>query len=226
VSEVPSAILTGVPGASARREYERRHQKREARIERRWGPLAWLVKFLSDDPRSTVAWAKGSEGERFLAARLQKLLGDRAVLLHDRKRPRAQGNIDHIAVAASGVWVIDTKKYKGRVERRDVGRWFKTDLRLYVGGRDQTKLVDELAWQIEAVREALSSAEVPIHAALCFVEAEWRLFAKPFRHNGVWVTWSRKLADMIAEPGPLTSEDVADIASGLATALPPAAPEA
>ena len=225
-SEAPSVIATGVPGASARREYERRHQRREQKIDQRWGPLASLVKFLSDDPRSTVAWAKGSEGERFLAARLQKLLGERAVLLHDLKLPRTRGNIDHVAVAASGVWVIDTKKYKGRVEGRDVGGVSKTDLRLYVGGRDQTKLADALAWQIGAVREALGGAEVPIHAALCFVEAERRLFAKPFRYKGVWVTWSRKLADMIAEPGPLTPADVTQVASRIAVALPPEVPPA
>ena len=116
--------------------------------------------------------------------------------------PRVQGNIDHIAVAASGAWVIGTKKYKGRVERRNVGGWFKTDLRLYVGGRDQTKLADAVALQIDAVRDALGAAEVPIHATLCFVEADWGFFPKPFRQNGVRVTWSKKLAEMIAEPGP------------------------
>lgn len=218
-------IATGVPGGSARREYERRHQRREQRIDERWGPLAGLVKFLSDDPQSDSAWAKGSAGEQVLAGRLRKLLGDRAVLLHDREVPRTRGNIDHIAVAASGIWVIDAKKYKGRVEHRDVGGWFKTDLRLYVGSRDHTKLADGLAWQVDAVRRALEGVEVPINAALCFVEAEWGLFPKAARHNGVWVTWSAKLAEMIAEPGPLTPEDVTDVASRIATALPPAAPK-
>ena len=140
--------------------------------------------------------------------------------------PGARGNIDHIAVAASGVWVIDTKKYKGRVERRDVGGFFKTDLRLYVGRRDQTKLADGLAWQIDAVRAALGGSEVPIQAVLCFVDAEWKPFAKPFRHEGVWVTWPKKLAYMIAEPGPLTSADVTDVAGRIAVALPPQTPPA
>jgi hypothetical protein len=107
--EPSGSLATGQAGWSARREYEKRHERREQQIEKRWGPLAGVVKFLSDDPQSIKAWAKGSKGERQLADRLLREVGDRAVLLHDRKVPRTRGNIDHIAIAASGVWVIDAK---------------------------------------------------------------------------------------------------------------------
>ncbi len=223
-ADVPTEPATGLAGASAQLKYEKLHQHREQKIDQRWGRFAGVVKFLSEDPQSTRAWAKGSEGERRLAAHLARAVGDRAVLLHDRKVPRTRGNIDHLAIAASGIWVIDAKNYKGMVERRDKGGWLRTDYRLYVGGRDQTKLVDGLGWQIDAVRGALSGADVPINAALCFIEAEWKLFAKPFQHNGVWVTWAKKLAEMIATPGSLTPEDVTQIADRLATALPPVVP--
>lgn len=142
------------------------------------------------------------------------------MFLHDRKVPRSRGNIDHIAIAASGVWVIDAKNYKGRVEQRDVGRWFTTDKRLYVGGRDRTKAIDGLAWQVEAVRAALDEPGVAIHPVLCFIEADWKIFAKPFRQGGVWVTWAKKLAEEIALAGPLTSAQVTNISDRLAIALP------
>jgi hypothetical protein len=103
--------------------------------------LSGAVKFLSDDPQSTKAWAKGSEGERKLAAHLLRTVGDSAVMLHDRRIPGSRANIDHLVVAASGIWIIDAKSYKGKVEQRDVGKWLKTDNRLYVNGHDQTKLV-------------------------------------------------------------------------------------
>ncbi len=164
--------------------------------------------------------AKGSEGERRLAEGLLKAVGDRAVLLHDRKVPGTRGNIDHLAVAASGIWVIDAKNYSGLVEQRDKGGWFRTDYHLYVGGRDRSKLADGLTWQVDAVRAALTGADIPITAALCFIDAEWRLFAKPFRHNGVWVTWAKKLAEMFAAPGPLSDVNVANVADRLAEALP------
>jgi hypothetical protein len=212
----------GAPGVSARREYERRHQRREQRINRRWGPLAGVVKLVSADPQSTTAWARGSSGEQRLARQLSAAIGDRAVLLHDRKVPGTRGNIDHLVVAASGVWVVDAKHYKGLIERRDVGGWFKTDARLYVGKRDRSKALAGMSWQLEAVRAALGGAEVPISAALCFIGGEWKLFAKPFQQSGVWVTWSKKLADMIAAPGPLGLEEVVHVAERLARALPPA----
>jgi hypothetical protein len=146
------------------------------------------------------------------------------VLLHDRTLPKTRANIDHIAIAASGVWVIDAKTYKGLVERRHKGGWFAADCRLYVAGRDRTKLVDGLGRQVNAVRDALAGFEVPISAALCFIDAEWKLFAKPFQLKGVWVTWGKRLAEMIAAGGPLTEVEVMRVAERLAHALSPAVP--
>lgn len=217
----PPPLAVGEAGASARLGYEKRRTRREHRIEERWGGLAGVVKFLSDDPQSTRAWATGSAGEKLLAQRLLRGVGDRAVLLHDRRVPGTRANIDHLAIAASGVWVIDAKKYKGLVERRDVGGWLKTDHRLYVGGRDRTNLAEGLSWQIEAVDRALSDQKVPVNAALCFIEAEWRMFSKPFVQDGVWVTWAKKFAEMIAAPGPLERDVVLRITRRLASALPP-----
>ena len=210
---------TGEAGASARQEYEKRHQRREQRIDQRWGRLAGVIKFLSDDPQSTKAWAAGSEGERRLAAHLQTTVGDRALLLHDRKVRGTRANIDHLVVAASGIWVVDAKRYQGLVERRYVGGLFRADPRLYVGGRDRSKLLEGLDWQVGAVQNVLGGADLPIHAALCFVDAEWKLWSKPFQLSGVWVTWPKRLAEMIAEPGPLTPTELTDIGQRLAEGL-------
>jgi len=184
--------------------------------------LAGAVKFLSDDPQSITAWAKGSRGEQILADHMARALGDRAVLLHDRRVPGTRRNIDHLAVAPSGVWVIDTKYYKGLVELRDVGGWFRTDRRLYVRGRDCTKDVRGLDWQLDAVRSGLGDEgiPVPLHGALCFVDADWKWFAKPFTLEGVRVSGPKSLGDAIAEKGPLTIDEVAEIAERLAAALP------
>jgi hypothetical protein len=143
------------------------------------------------------------------------------VLLHDRRVPNTRGNIDHIAIAASGVWIIDAKRYTGKVEKRDKGGWFNSDLRLYVGGRDRTSLVEKMGWQDDAVRTALGDDDAPVHSALTFVGAEWPLFfRKPLQFDGVWVSWPAKLADFVAEPGPLAPEDIERIARHLAGKLP------
>jgi len=223
-SDSPSPPATGEAGASARQMYEQKHRRREERIEQKWGRLAGVVKFVSTDPQSTKAWAKGSTGERRLASLLVKSVGDRAVLLHDRKIPGSRANIDHLAIAASGIWVIDAKNYTGKVEQRDVGGLFSTDQRLYVNGHDYTELVAGFAWQINAVLEAIGDAEIPINAALCFVDSEWGFFAKPFQQGGVWVTWPTKVSEMIAAPGPLSPVDVAQVSELLASKLPSAVP--
>ena len=64
--------------------------------------------------------------------------------------PGSRANIDHLAVAPSGVHVIDAKRYKGKIEVR---KPFFGDAKLFIGGRDKTKLVDGLERQAEAVRQ-------------------------------------------------------------------------
>lgn len=187
--------------------------------------MSGVVKFLFEDPQSTRAWAKGSAGERELAEALQRRIGDRAVLLHDRRIPKSSANIDHIVIAASGVWIIDTKTYKGRVECRDKGGWFKVDNHLYVNGRDRTNLIAGIDCQEDAVLAALADVDVEVHSALCFIDAEWSWFPKPFMIDGVWVTWGKVLSEMVAEPGPLSQDDVLRVANDLAAAFPPAVRE-
>src|SRR6266545_60432 len=104
-------------------------------------------------------------------------------------------NIDHLAISRSGVFVIDAKNYTGKVQQIEKGGWFSTDLRLYVGRRDCTTLVSGMGKQVDAIRTALGQPvmeefQVEVRAALCFVDAEWSLFARPFQLGGVWVGWS------------------------------------
>ncbi len=142
-SVLEAGVDRGHAGASAAREWKRRHDKREQAVRNRYGKLAGVVLALSDDPHSTNAWAYGANGERALGNILDPLREQRLGVLHDRRMPRSRANIDHIVVAPHGVFVIDAKNYKGRVERRDRGGLFSTDYRLYVGGRDKTQLVAE-----------------------------------------------------------------------------------
>ena len=107
-------------------------------------------------------------------------------MLHDRRIPGSRANIDHLVVAASGIWIIDAKSYKGKVEQRDVGKWLQTDNRLYVNGRDQSKLVGGLARQINAVLEAIEDADIRVSAALCFVDSEWVCSPSRFTRVVYW----------------------------------------
>lgn len=127
-------------------------------------------------------------------------------------------------MASSGVWVVDAKNYTSRVEYRNVGGWLgPADNRIFVGGRDRTKVATGLGWQVTAVRQALGDLDdAPIHPAVCFTSSEWGLFAKPFRHDDVLVTWASKLAETVAEAGHLGPEEIERVAARLAEHLRPA----
>jgi hypothetical protein len=119
--------------------------------------------------------------------------GGRGVVLHDRALPHGRANIDHLAVVASGIWVIDTKHFRGRLERHDLGGWFVPRPRLFVAGRDQSRLVTSARRQQAQVAEALPAEEPAggplVRVALCFTGAQVGLFARPFTLEGVLVTW-------------------------------------
>lgn len=215
-------LRTGVAGASARREYERRHEAREDRIKQRFGFMAPVIRVIAPEPSSTTAWSKGAVGEGRLGAALSKRLGAEAVLLADCSVPRSPKNIDFIAIARTGVWVIDAKRYAGAVKIRDVGGWRNIDNRLYVAGRDRTSHVDGLGWQVDVVRDALGEESPPVTPVFCMVDAEFGLFAKPVQLHGVWVTWGKKLAEMIVSGSECMNDArVKDVARRLIEVLPP-----
>ncbi len=118
----PPAPDPGVAGGPARREYERRIASREARTRDRFGHrLGGLILALTSEPQSTRAWAIGAKGEEKLAKALEGIEGLR--VLHDRRVPGTRGNIDHIVVAPAGVFVVNAKRYQGKIEIRNRG-WF------------------------------------------------------------------------------------------------------
>jgi hypothetical protein len=119
VPVVDSTLLDpGTAGASARREYERRKAEGEARVRAEHPRLAGLILALGTERQSTKAWDTGALGEERLGNGLDRLASDHLRLLHDRRIPGSKANIDHLAVTAGGVYVIDAKKYRGRARRR------------------------------------------------------------------------------------------------------------
>ncbi|NYG57099.1 hypothetical protein BJ980_000022 [Nocardioides daedukensis] len=206
-------------GASARREYERRKEKDEARTRAKWGRLGGVAVALSDERQSTRAWERGAIGEERLGARLDALAPDIAVL-HDRRIPGTRANIDHIAVTSAGVWVIDAKRYKGRPTLRiDGGIIRPRTERLFVGGRDCSKLVDGVERQVSLVREVVG--EVQVTGALCFVEADWPLIGGAFSLRDLHVLWPKRLTKVLVEQED-GGVDVEAISELLATSFPPA----
>jgi hypothetical protein len=134
--------------------------------------------------------------------------------------PTAGANIDHIAVVPSGVWVIDTKRYRGRVRRAGrLGRLVGRGL-LVVNGHNRSHLLDAARRQCALVAAA-AGQPTTVRAALCFADAEWGPWARPFAVRGVTVTWPGALAAALVAPGPLGRDERSDLSARLARAFPP-----
>jgi hypothetical protein len=190
----------GVAGASALNKYER-HQARDAeRLQRRFGRLTPIAKHFVDEPQSTAAWKKGAAGEVRLAAMLDQRADKETILLHDFHKPGTKSNIDHIAIAPSGIWIIDAKRYTGKVSCRT--ELFSPQRHLIVNSRDRTRLVGGMQWQIETVTTALDGfAAETIRPVVCFTNSEWHAFARPFQIDRVEITWPQRLCKTINAPG-------------------------
>lgn len=210
----------GTAGASAQREHERRREKREAATRKRHPHIGNLLLRVQSAPASEIAWSIGAAGEEALAAHLAKRCPD-AIVLHDRRIPRSRANIDHLAVAPSGVYVIDAKRYKGRIEVR---KGFFGEPRLFVAGRDKTKLVEGLARQREVVRAALAETvpTMPAHACFCFLNPANQAGGSglpTFRTLEIddFPLYSpRRLSKRLNAPGALSAESRREVAEQLA----------
>lgn len=206
-------------GASARREHERRKATREAAVRKRHPRVGGVILALQQAPQHESRWARGADGEEIVEQALAKRCPDIRVL-HDRRIPGSRANIDHIAVAPTGVWVIDTKRYNGKLQ---VAKPLFGNATLNVAGRDQTKLVDGLAKQVELVADAIADVdlEVPVRGCFCFVDTELPLLGTR-SIRGFSIFGRKRLAQQLNTAGTLIDEDAEMLAAVLAERFHPA----
>jgi hypothetical protein len=127
-------------------------------------------------------------------------------------------------VAPAGVFVIDAKRYRGKVGAVDRG--FQGE-RLFVNGRDRTKIVDGLDRQLKVVREALREIgqdEVPVLGVLCFVKRNFVVGEGKQTVRGHLLVRPRPLARRLRAQGPLAPDVIEAVARALAEVLPSAVP--
>ena len=213
-------IDLGRAGASARAEHARRRANRERRVRERHPRVGGLMLALQAEPGHEQVWARGAAGEETVARSLAKHCDERVVILHDRRLPHSRANVDHIAVAPSRVWVIDSKRYKGSVavQNRPFGK-----PKLTIGGRDRSKLVDGLARQVAAVEDAVADLApgTAVRGALCIVDADLPLL-RTLSFGGYPLIYPKRLAKRINEEGGLPADEVGRFVAELARRFPPA----
>jgi hypothetical protein len=80
----------------------------------------WGLRFRPSP--EAIAWRRGAAGERRTARLLDPLERQGWVVLHDLAVPGSRANIDHLVIGPGGVFVIDSKQYRGRLQLDPSGR--------------------------------------------------------------------------------------------------------
>jgi Nuclease-related domain len=80
----------------------------------------WGLRFKPSP--DAVAWRRGAAGERRTARLLDPLERHGWAVLHDLAVPGSRANIDHLVIGPGGVFVIDSKQYRGRLQLDGSGR--------------------------------------------------------------------------------------------------------
>jgi nuclease-like protein len=163
-----------------------------------------------------------TSGERMVAASLARLTADRpAVTLYNRRMPSGRGDVEHIVIAAAGVFVIDTKDVRGKVR---LVRPLSRAPRLLIDGWDRTKMLDGLDRQVAAVRGALAATghhAVKVQGAICLTKADLPLLRTRVL-RGHLLLHGKPLAKRLNADGPLDAVAIRSIGHELALAFPPA----
>lgn len=219
---------SGVAGASARREHERRVARRDQRVRERHPRLGGVILALTEEPSSTRVWATGATGEEVLGRHLDQHAGEGFRVLHDRRIPGTRANIDHIVVSATGVFVIDAKRYRGKRPhlRIEGGILRPRTETLMVGSRNCDGLVSGVIRQVALVLSALEtkgfSAPVDVRGLLCFLDADWPLIGGSFTTRGVDVLWPKKAVERMTGNSSLSADDVDRLHRAISSRFPSA----
>jgi hypothetical protein len=163
---------------------------------------AWGLRFKPSP--DAVAWRQGAAGERRTARLLAPLERHGWAILHDLALPGSRANLDHLVIGPGGVFVIDSKQYRGRLQLDAVGK-------LWHGRHPLAPTLGAVSWEADQAAQVLPDpgvAVVPI-VAVHGAQVPWGKVVT----DGVPVVAAQRLPSMLrAVPAVLGPERVAWLA--------------
>ncbi len=181
--------------------------------------LVVVAPIFGQPSSETEHYRTGARGEQRVAAILHQLVTSSrhhnhpSAVLHDRRLPGREENIDHLLVMSEGVTVIETKNWSGSF-RHWQGSWF-------AGRNSADSAMKQDRRQAKAVRMTLRDAglpHVPVHAVVCL--AGPAQLPRPLPPSDVVVCGASRLPQQLASgPGPYDTRLLATVLDG---AMPPA----
>jgi hypothetical protein len=175
--------------------------------------LGWRLQFHPS--AGTLAWRRGAIGERRTAHLLTPLERHGWAVLHDLAIPGAAANIDHLVIGPGGVLVIDSKRYRGRLQVDGYGM-------LWHGRHLLVPALRKTRWEADQADEVLGIADIQLPAIVAVHGAN--VPSGRVQADGVTVVPARRVADLLqALPPILGPERVAWLADRARVRFHPAA---
>jgi hypothetical protein len=162
----------------------------------------WGLRFRPSP--EAVAWRRGAVGERRTARVLAALERHGWVVLHDLAVPRSRANIDHLVIGPGGVFVIDSKQYRGRLKLDPSGR-------LWHGRYPLAPALRAVSFEADQAAQVLTDPDVVVVPVMAVhgTQVPWGNVVM----EGVPVVSARRLPSMLRQlPAVLGAERVAGLA--------------
>jgi hypothetical protein len=163
---------------------------------------SWRLRFQPSP--DAVAWRRGAAGERRTARVLAALERQGWAVLHDLAVPGSRANIDHLVIGPSGVFVIDSKQYRGRLQLDQSGR-------LWHGRYPLAPALRAVTFEADQAALVLTDPDVVVVPILAIhgTQVPWGKVVA----DGVPVVAARRLPRMLRQlPAVLGPERVAGLA--------------
>jgi hypothetical protein len=145
----------------------------------------WGLRFRPSP--DAVAWRRGAAGEQRTARLLSPLERQGWVVLHDLAVPDSRANLDHLVIGPGGVFVVDSKQYRGRLH-------FDPSGRLWHGRYLLTTVLRAVSFEADRAAQVLADPQVvaPI-VAVHGAQVPWGKVVT----QGVPVVSARRLPSML-----------------------------
>jgi hypothetical protein len=174
----------------------------------------WGLRFKPSP--DAVAWRRGAAGERRTAQLLDPLERHGWAVLHDLALPGSRANLDHLVIGPGGVFVVDSKHYRGRLQLDPTGR-------LWRGRYPLAPVLRAVDYEADQAARVLVDPDVVVVVPIVAVHGAQVPWGKLVT-QGVPVVAARRLPSMLrALPAVLGPERVTGLADQARIRFHPAA---
>jgi hypothetical protein len=176
------------------------------------GLVGWRLRFrVSQDARN---WQRGARGERRTARQLARLTRHGWVIFHDLAVPDSRANADHVLIGPAGVFLADSKNWRGRLA-------FAPDGTLWHGSYPLTATLATIGFEAAAIADALAVPGLAVEPLLV-VHGSTIPWGEQYLGGVAVLPADRVVVTLLALPPLLTDEQVTQLAGRAMAQLHPA----